>query len=150
MACPQWLILSALLAGVLMSPAVAFHNIRILGHGPLAGLIPIHPSAASGVSEMDFVEDTVNGTLTITDSGTPVLTYRFGDQLKEGVDARFARSCYIHPLYSLDGRELTTTSGRPRPSPRYFLGLAGRQGARVTTSNWEVGRCRCASVSCAG
>ena len=133
---------SALLAGVIMSPAAAFHNIRNLGHGPLAGLIPIHPSVASGVSEMDFVEDTVKGTLTITDSGTPVLTYRFGDQLKEGVDARFVRSCYIHPLYSLDGVDGSSPmTSRPTTSIITGFSGAGRSSRRAadSTSNWEIG-----------
>jgi hypothetical protein len=35
------------------------------------------------------------------------LTYRFGDQLKEGVDLGQTRSCYIHPLFSLAGQVLT-------------------------------------------
>jgi hypothetical protein len=54
-----------------------------------------------------FVEDAAAGTLTITDKDKPVLTYRFGDNLPAGLDAKQTRSCYIHPLYSLDGEPLT-------------------------------------------
>lgn len=56
---------------------------------------------------MIFVEGMENGTLTVRDGKVDVLTYRFGDQLKEGVDPEQTRSCYIHPLYSLDGKALT-------------------------------------------
>jgi len=56
---------------------------------------------------MIFVEDMENETLTVRDGKVDVLTYRFGDQLKEGVDPEQTRSCYIHPLYSLDGKPLT-------------------------------------------
>ena len=63
--------------------------------------------AGPGLAQLKFVDDPAKGTLTITDGATPVLTYRYGDQLKPGVDPAQTRSCYIHPLYSLDGRELT-------------------------------------------
>jgi hypothetical protein len=54
-----------------------------------------------------LVEDAAAGTLTVTDAKKPVLTYRFGDQLAAGLDEKQVRSCYIHPLYSLDGEVLT-------------------------------------------
>jgi hypothetical protein len=57
--------------------------------------------------QMTFVEDKENGTLTVRDGQLDVLTYRFGDQLKEGVDPKQTRSCYIHPLFSLEGKALT-------------------------------------------
>lgn len=45
--------------------------------------------------------------LTVWNNG-PVLDYRYGDQLPAGLDAKQVRSCYIHPLYSLDGEPLTS------------------------------------------
>ena len=54
-----------------------------------------------------FIEDPKEGSLTIQDGQAPILTFRFGDQLKDLVPARYVRSCYIHPLYALDGRVLT-------------------------------------------
>lgn len=68
-------------------------------------LICITSAACS--AQMKFVEDAEQGTLTMRDGNVDVLTYRFGDQLKEGVNPRHMRSCYIHPLYSLDGQTLT-------------------------------------------
>jgi len=63
--------------------------------------------AAAGSTQMQFVEDTGRGTLTLRDGRNDVLTYRFGDQLKEGIDPKYVRSCYIHPLFSPDGKALT-------------------------------------------
>ena len=101
----------------------------------LIGLF-IVPSRA----QMGFKEDPANGTLAFTDSGTPVLTYRFGDQLKEGVEARFARSCYIHPLYSLDGRQLTDDFPADHVHHHgFFWGWPVVRARGQTTSNWEIG-----------
>lgn len=58
-------------------------------------------------AQMVISEDVEKGTLTVEDGKVDVLTYRFGDQLKEGIDSKQTRSCYIHPLYSLDGQPLT-------------------------------------------
>ncbi len=54
-----------------------------------------------------FAEDKEGGKLTILEGSDPVLTYNFGEQLKPGVDEKYRRSCYIHPLYGLDGEVLT-------------------------------------------
>jgi len=54
-----------------------------------------------------FVDDAKAGALTLHEGERPVLAYCYGDQTKEGVDAKFTRSCYIHPLYDLDGQPLT-------------------------------------------
>jgi hypothetical protein len=56
---------------------------------------------------MTFVEEKEKGWLSLKDGRKVVLTYRFGDQLKEGIDSTQTRSCYIHPLFSLDGKPLT-------------------------------------------
>jgi len=64
-------------------------------------------AAGPGDGRMTFVEDAAAGALTVMDGDRPVLTYRYGDQLPAGLDAKQTRSCYIHPLYSLDGEPLT-------------------------------------------
>lgn len=61
----------------------------------------------TGQAQMTFVEDEEKGTLTVRDGKIDVLTYRFGDQLKEEVHRSQTRSCYIHPLYSPGGHVLT-------------------------------------------
>ena len=64
----------------------------------------------AALAQIAFVEDPTKGTLTIRDGKTEVLTYCYGDQLKPGVDPRYTQSCYIHPLFSLDGQALTDDS----------------------------------------
>jgi len=64
----------------------------------------------AATAQFTFVEDPSSGTLAIQDGKADVLTYRFGDQLKAGIDPRYTQSCYIHPLFSLDGQALTDDS----------------------------------------
>jgi Family of unknown function (DUF6807) len=66
--------------------------------------------ASAAMAQFTFVEDPSSGTLTIRDGKADVLVYRFGDQLKSGVDPKYTQSCYIHPLFSLDGQSLTDDS----------------------------------------
>jgi hypothetical protein len=47
------------------------------------------------------------GRLRFLSNGRPVLAYNFGEQLPEGVPADRKRSCYVHPVWSMDGEVLT-------------------------------------------
>ncbi len=141
--------LFALLSGCFITPAAASLDVRSPGDGPFRGPVPISPrvnavAAPAGMKKqgdrMGFVEDAAKGTLTITDGGAPVLTYRFSDQLKNGVDPKFVRSTYIHPLYSLDGRELTADFPVDHVHHHgIFWGWPLVRVRGLTTSNWEVG-----------
>jgi len=64
--------------------------------------------ASSTLGQLRFSENEAGKSLTILDGTLLVLTYQYGDLLEEGVDPRYTRSCYIHPLYSLDGLEILT------------------------------------------
>jgi len=64
----------------------------------------------AALAQFTFIDDPAKGTLTIRDGQIDVLTYRYGDQLKPGVDPRYTQSCYIHPLFSLDSQALTEDS----------------------------------------
>ena len=70
----------------------------IIGLLFLAGLIS---------AQMTWQQENEEGTLSLYDGKIPVITYRYGDQLKKGVPAQYLRACYIHPLYGLDGTILT-------------------------------------------
>jgi len=62
-----------------------------------------------------------NGTsLTVLENGKPVLSYNYGMMSPpQGIDAhRYSRSCYIHPLYGLDGDVLTGDFQRDHPHHR--------------------------------
>ncbi len=72
----------------------------------LLALIPAASEKAE--AQFKFKESPENGTLTLLEERSPILTYCTGDQLKQGVDPRYSRSCYIHPLYSLDGKQELT------------------------------------------
>jgi hypothetical protein len=61
----------------------------------------------AGGPGMTILEDAAVGTLTVMDGPLPVLTYRFKDNLPPGLDPKQVRSCYVHPLYSLDGEPLS-------------------------------------------
>lgn len=61
----------------------------------------------SAPARMKWLEDTAHGLLTVQEGENNILTYRFGDQLKPGVDSKYVQSCYIHPLFSPDGQPLT-------------------------------------------
>lgn len=41
--------------------------------------------------------------LELSENGRPVLVYNYGTQLKGGVPQRYARGCYLHPLYTPGG-----------------------------------------------
>jgi hypothetical protein len=80
----------------------------ILAAAALAFLVM--KASRAPASQMSFVEvreGSAVGALTVLDRGRPVLTYVHGDRLPEGLGPEQARSCYIHPLYSLDGEVLT-------------------------------------------
>ena len=74
---------------------------------PVCIVILVIGIIATGSAQMKFVEDSEKGTLTLFDGQISVLTYCSGNQLRQGLDPKHTRSCYIHPLFSLDGRALT-------------------------------------------
>jgi hypothetical protein len=47
------------------------------------------------------------GSLLVLDGDRPVLAYNYGLRLEPGVDERYRRSSYIHPIYGPDGEVLT-------------------------------------------
>lgn len=48
-----------------------------------------------------------DGKSTLLEDRSPVLVYNWGDQLKDGLPEDRTRSCYVHPLFGLDGEVLT-------------------------------------------
>jgi hypothetical protein len=67
-------------------------------------------AARTPASAMSFVERgwlSAGGAVTVLDGGREVLTYNYGDRDPKDLEAKHTRSCYIHPLRSLDGEVLT-------------------------------------------
>ena len=85
-----------------------------------------------------FVEEPEKGILTLYENDRPVLAYNFGDQLKPGVSADRKRSCYVHPIYGLDGEILTDDF----PGDHHHRGLCGAWAhAKIdgkTTDPWDL------------
>jgi hypothetical protein len=122
-----WTFLFVVVLGIVL---LVVFLLLLLGRGPGGG----------GAGDMAVVEDAAAGTLTVMDGGRPVLAYRFGDQLPAGVDPRYARSSYIHPLYSLDGEPLTEDfPGDHRHHHGLFWAWPVVEVRGVRTSNWEPG-----------
>lgn len=72
----------------------------------MRGLVAVALTLAlAPCSAMELVE--TSSILTIREGEKNVLSFRQGDQLQEGVDPKYTRSCYIHPLYTLNGEPLT-------------------------------------------
>lgn len=93
---------------------------------PAAGPLPPSPQARRA------------GTLTVFDGDRKVLTYVYGDELPPGTDPRFTRSCYIHPLYSLDGQVLTEDFPRDHFHHHgLFWAWPSVEVRDAMTSNWE-------------
>jgi hypothetical protein len=96
--------------------------------------------ARTPASEMSFVEESEppDTALTVLDAGQKVLTYVYGDTLPVGVNPRFTRSSYIHPLHSLDGRVLTQDFPRDHFHHHgLFWAWPVVEVRGLKTSNWE-------------
>jgi hypothetical protein len=106
--------------------------------GAILILLALSKIELDHVPGLSFVEDAAAGTLTVADEGKPVLTYRYGDNLPPGLDAKQTRSCYIHPLYSLDGEPLTADfPGDHLHHHGLFWAWPIVEVRGVRSSNWE-------------
>lgn len=72
----------------------------------------------SHAEPFSFSDSSEQKRLTILEKDKPVLTFNYGDQLAKGVHKKYARSCYIHPLYSLNGKILTSDFPTDHPHHR--------------------------------
>lgn len=73
-----------------------------------AGAITARTAGAGEAPAAGFrLAEPSEGRIQVLEADRPVLAYNWGDQLKEGVPADRKRSCYIHPVWGLDGEELT-------------------------------------------
>jgi hypothetical protein len=101
-------------------------------------LLLLSKSARTPASEMSFVEESAPSALTVLDAGKKVLTYVYGDKLATGIDPRYTKSSYIHPLYSLDGQVLTEDFPRDHFHHHgLFWAWPVVEVRGVRTSDWE-------------
>jgi len=59
-----------------------------------------------------------DSSIEILEDGRPALVYNHGMMLREGVDPKYRRSSYIHPLYAPDGTVLTDDFPKDHPHHR--------------------------------
>lgn len=64
---------------------------------------------------MKFIDDPVKGKLSILEGKAQILTYCYGNQIRRGLEPKHTRSCFIHPLFSLDGKILTDNFPEDHP-----------------------------------
>lgn len=64
------------------------------------------------------LRDITPASIELTENGKPVLVYNHGMVLKDGVDAKYRRSSYIHPVYAPDGTVLTDDFPKDHPHHR--------------------------------
>lgn len=73
---------------------------------PWAYLLAFIGLAHTAFADFTLKEDT--GKIVLLEKGKPVLVFNAAEvKPPEGVDPKFRRGCYIHPLYGLDGNVLT-------------------------------------------
>jgi hypothetical protein len=77
-------------------------------------LVPIQKA----LTQIEFIENSKDGTLVVRDGNMDVLVYRFSEQLKAGIAQNQVRSCYIHPLYPPTISTTTDCSGPGQESAR--------------------------------
>ncbi len=75
-------------------------------HLAIALLLCVAAVPLQAASPFQFRELTPSS-LELSEDGKPVLVYNHGMILKEGVDEKFRRSSYIHPVYAPDGTVIT-------------------------------------------
>jgi hypothetical protein len=62
--------------------------------------------------------DVTPASLEVSDNGKPVLVYNHGMMLADGVDSKYRRSSYLHPVYAPDGTVLTDDFPKDHPHHR--------------------------------
>jgi hypothetical protein len=71
-------------------------------------LLPVALILCSLTAQAEFAWIDDGKTVTLTEAGKPVFTYHYTMvEPPEGVDPRFRRTAYLHPLYGLHGEVLT-------------------------------------------
>jgi hypothetical protein len=72
----------------------------------LSGIVGLIAFGSAAFGEFMLKDD--GKALTVVENGQPVLSYNYGwVDPPEGIDKRFRRSCYIHPLWGAHGEQFT-------------------------------------------
>jgi len=83
-------------------------------------------------------DDEKRGRLHVKDGDKKVLTYNYGMQLNTGVDEKYERGCYIHPLWDVSGWQRTLTEDFPMLDEHYHHRALGWTWPKVKTRGKDV------------
>ncbi len=83
----------------------------------LSLLLCLSAASLSAANPFRFREITP-ASLELSEDGKPVLVYNHGMILKEGVEEKYRRSTYIHPVYAPDGTVVTDDFPKDHPHHR--------------------------------
>jgi len=97
--------------------------------------------ALASAQAMEFVEDpATSGVITLHDGNGKVFSYNFGEKLPAGVDSKFIRSSFLHPIWDLNGNILTDNFPKDHFHHHgVFWGWPIVKTRGVTTDNWMHG-----------
>ena len=70
----------------------------------------------------------IGDTIVIKRNGKHVLTYQISDAVPDGVEPKYARSGFIHPITTPSGKVLTDDYPLPHHSHQHGLFFAWRKG----------------------
>ena len=92
-----------------------------------------------------MVDDVKRGRLHVKEADKKILTYNYGMQLNTGVDEKYERACYIHPLWDVSGWQRTLTEDFPALDEHYHHRGLGWMWPDVRVrdmkvSTWEPSR----------
>jgi hypothetical protein len=80
--------------------------------------LPALSAAPAGTQSPFQFRETTPASLELAENGKPVLVYNHGMMLREGVDEKYRRSSYIHPVYAPGGTILTDDFPKDHPHHR--------------------------------
>ena len=75
-------------------------------------------SVTAASAEFAFRDDPETGAMTLYENDAPVFSFVHQARLPDGVDERFRREGYLHPLYDLDGKSITADFPADHPHHR--------------------------------
>ncbi len=73
----------------------------------LVAVLFVSTGLAVHAQTFSVTRDKEAGTFTLLENDQPVYTFNYKPQLKEGVNKKYRRAGYFHPIYDLDGKSIT-------------------------------------------
>ena len=105
----------------------------------VAGLLSLLTILTHAAGEFSLQRSDSEGTAMLMENDTPVLVFNHGDQLAGGFDQNRTRSCYVHPIFGLDGEVLTDDFPEDHPHHRGASMMWPRMRiGDLTVDQWHI------------